>query len=182
MLHFDTDALVFKNFMQEHQQRVFNMVLNMLQHYQDAEDITQDVFADAFEKQQSFRGDSSVQTWLYRIAMNKCIDQLRRKELQRRWTRLSSLLSNTNNVTNRGSVDFVHPGTLAENHEKAVILYKALQKLAVNQRTAYVLSETEHLSYREISEVMKLSVSSVESLLFRAKKNLRNILETFYTG
>ncbi|CAN5522526.1 RNA polymerase sigma factor [soil metagenome] len=180
MLNFSTDALAFKAFMQQHQQQVFNAVLNMMQQVQDAEDITQEVFVDAFQKHKSFRGESSVSTWLYRIAMNKCIDLLRQKERQRKWKQLGSFFGAVNKTTD-GPADFAHPGTITENREKAVMFYQALQKLPVKQRTAYVLSETEHLSYKEISEVMKITIPAVESILFRARKNLRKILADFYT-
>jgi RNA polymerase sigma-70 factor (ECF subfamily) len=164
MLNFRDDATAFRAFISEHQNRVFNAVLNMVQHQQDAEDITQDVFVDVYRKPGSFRGEAAVSTWLYRIAMNKCIDHLRRRQ-RRRWE-----------AGEKEATDFVHPGIVAENREKAIFLYKAMKQLPPKQNEAWVLSEMENLSYKEISEVMKLSVASVESLLFRARQNLRKIL------
>jgi len=76
--------------------------------------------------------------------------------------------------------DFVHPGVVAENREKAAILYKAIDQLPETQKVAFLLSETDGLSYAEISEIVGTSVSSIESLLFRARKNLRKILADVY--
>jgi RNA polymerase sigma-70 factor (ECF subfamily) len=78
--------------------------------------------------------------------------------------------------------EFVYPGTQAENREKAKILYRAIGNLPLSQRTAFILCETENLSYKQISEVMDLTVASVESLLFRAKKNLRKIIGEYYNA
>jgi RNA polymerase sigma-70 factor (ECF subfamily) len=168
---FDQDAKAFKELMDEHQQVVFNAALNMVNNQADAEDITQDVFAVAFLSFHKFKGHASVRTWLYRIAVNKCIDFLRKKERQKKWSQLGNIFGIPNN--SHETTEFVHPGTQAENREKAKILYRGIGNLPLRQRTAFILCETENLSYKQISEVMNLTVASVESLLFRAKKNLR---------
>ena len=173
MLNFRDDAAAFRAFIDEHKQKVFNMVLNRIQHWEDAEEITQDVFVDVYRNASSFRGKASVNTWLYRITMNKCIDHLRRKTVRKKW-KFSS-----NAVHENEAIDFYHPGIASENKEKAVVLFKAMRQLPEKQYTAWVLSEIENLSYQEISEVMNTSLSSVESLLFRARQNLRKILSQF---
>lgn len=76
--------------------------------------------------------------------------------------------------------DLDHPGVLAENHERTEILYKQINQLPDNQRIAFTLCNMDGMSYKEISETMDLSVSSVESLIFRAKKNLRKKLFNYY--
>jgi RNA polymerase sigma factor (sigma-70 family) len=170
MLNFQ-DESTFRAFIKEHQDRVFNVVLKMVQQINDAEEITQDVFVDVYRRPDAFRGGSSVTTWLYRIAMNKSIDHLRRK---RKWSLFGSF-----NDTDQLS-DFSHPGVQVEDREKAMLLFKAMKKLPDKQHKAWVLSEMENLSYKEISEVMNVSISSVESLLFRARQNLRKILSVMY--
>ena len=77
--------------------------------------------------------------------------------------------------------DFFHPGISMENKENAGVLFKAIEKLPPNQKTAFVLNKMENLSYIEIAEVMKLSDSAVDALLQRAKKNLQKILKNYYT-
>ena len=145
---------------------------------QDAEDITQDVFVDVYHQSAAFRGEAAVSTWLYRIAMNKCIDHLRKK--QRRAKSGFMGLFHTGIVDEKGEMDFYHPGVATENKEKAVILFKAMKTLPEKQHTAWVLSELENLSYKEISEIMNVSLSSVESLLFRARQNLRKTIAGMY--
>ncbi len=75
---------------------------------------------------------------------------------------------------------FQHPGVLLENQERAAILFQALEKLPEKQKAAFVLHHLEALSYVEIAEVLQLSLSSVESLLFRAKQNLQRLLGDYY--
>src|SRR5258706_10915153 len=124
MLNFQ-DESTFRAFIKEHQDRVFNVVLKMVQQINDAEEITQDVFVDVYRKPDAFRGESSVTTWLYRIAMNKSIDHIRRK---RKWKLFGSFNSEINQPP-----DFIHPGVQAENREKANFLFKAMQKLPGKQ-------------------------------------------------
>src|SRR5258705_2498142 len=156
MLNFQDDAAAFRAFILEHQDRVFNTVLKMVQQVNDAEEITQDVFIDVYRKPGAFQGQSAVTTWLYRVAMNKCIDHLRKKE-KKKWFFSSAKNDNTE------PAEFFHPGIAAENREKTAILFKAMKKLPVNQYKAWILSELENLSYKEISEGMGVSLSSVES-------------------
>jgi RNA polymerase sigma factor (sigma-70 family) len=178
MLNFQDDAAAFRAFIREHQDRVFNVVLKMVQQASDAEEITQDVFVDVFRKPAAFRGESAVSTWLYRIAMNKCIDHLRKKEKKKIW---SAGFFSSAKKDNSEPAEFFHPGIAAENREKAAILFKATKKLPANQHKAWVLSEMENLGDKQISEVMEISLSSVESLLFRARQNLRKIISGMYT-
>jgi RNA polymerase sigma-70 factor (ECF subfamily) len=76
--------------------------------------------------------------------------------------------------------DFIHPGIILENKERAGILFKAIDRLPEKQKTAFILNKIEYLRYDEISEVMNLSKSSVESLIHRAKSNLQKYLYDFY--
>lgn len=168
MLDFSNDAAAFRKFIAEHQSRVFNAILNRIQDMHDAEELTQDVFIAVYRKPNAFRGESAVSTWLYRIAMNKCIDHLRKKQKQS-----GKQEFNTQNEP----VEFNHPGVAAENRENTRFLFKAMQQLPEKQYTAWMLSEMENLGYKEISDIMEVSLSSVESLLFRARQNLRKYLQ-----
>jgi RNA polymerase sigma factor (sigma-70 family) len=181
ILNFRDDPTAFRAFITEHQEKVFNIVLNRVQHTEDAEEITQDVFTDVFRKPEAYRGEAAVSTWLYRIAVNKCIDHLRRKQKRNAWNP-AALFRSRDATPAAEPADFVHPGIVSENKENAVILFKAIKQLPEKQHTAWMLSEMESLSYKQISEVMKVSIASVESLLFRARQNLRKILSAMYPG
>jgi len=182
MLNFRNDPTAFRAFITEYQDKVYNIVLNQVQNAEDAEEITQDVFVAVFQKPGAFRGNSAVSTWLYRIAINKSIDHLRKKQSNKRRGLLRLFTRSSVSGEENELKDFSHPGIVSENKEKAVILFKAMKKLSENQHTAWVLSEMENMSYKEISEIMDVSVSSVESLLFRARQNLRKILSGMYPG
>lgn len=177
---FRNDKEAFTAFIQQYQSLVMNTALGIVQNMEDAEEITQDVFLEVYHQYPTFKGESSISTWLYRITSNKCIDLLRRKKSKKRFAFITGLFTADSNEPVTDAAHFVHPGVQAENKEKAAILFNAIEQLPEKQKTAYVLCEMEQLSYREIAEVMHLSVSSVEALLFRARQNLRKILENFY--
>ena len=179
MLLFQDNEQAFRDFITQHQPRVYNAALNMLQNAEDAEEITQDVFVEAWHKAHTFKGESQVSTWLYRITINKCIDLIRSKKRKKRFAFLTQLFHDSGEPISDAS-DFVHPGIVSENKEKAATLYKAIEQLPETQKIAFLLSETGGLSYAEISEITGSSVSSIESLLFRARKNLRRILADYY--
>lgn len=179
MLNLRDNEQVFRDFIKQHQPRVYNTALNTLQNEQDAEEIAQDVFIEAYNKSHTFKGESQVSTWLYRITVNKCIDLIRSRKRKKRFAFITELFHESGEPIQDAS-DFVHPGIVAENREKASVLYKAIDQLPETQRIPFLLSETGGLSYAEISEIIGTSVSSIESLLFRARKNLRKILGDYY--
>ena len=174
------DPATFRAFIATHQDRVFNMVLKVVQDVHDAEEITQDVFVDVYRKPEAFRGEAAITTWLYRIAMNKCIDQQRRV-IRKRSKFLSFFFQPAQTETNE-PVDFMHPGAVAESREKTRLLFKALLQLPVNQKMAWVLAELEDLDYKDISTAMNMSVPAIESLLLQERKNLKKILAGLYPG
>lgn len=180
MLNFHHSREAFPDFIKLHQRRVYNVVLGMLQNQQDAEEITQDVFIEVYKKAGTFKGESAVGTWLYRIAVNKSIDHIRSKRSKKRFAVITGLFSPHSDEMINEPGYFVHPGVMSENKEKSKYLFAAVKSLPENQQTAFVLSEMEQLSYKEISEVMDTTVSAVESLLVRAKQNLRKSLAFFY--
>lgn len=159
--------------------KVYHTCLGLLQNEEDAEDITQEVFVSVYQSINQFKADSKLSTWVYRIAVTKSLEYLRSKNRKKRFAFVQSLFSVDNELkTDVGH--FYHPGVQLENKERAAVLFAAIDKLSENQKTAFVLHKLEHLSYAEIAEVMRSSVSSVESLLFRAKQNLQNILGDYY--
>jgi RNA polymerase sigma-70 factor (ECF subfamily) len=183
MLDFSINRDAFNQFIQQHRQRVYQIVLPVVQNEADAEEITQDVFVEAYQTAANFRGDAAISTWLYRIAMNKCIDHLRKMKRKKRFAIFAPLFNpHTHEPTAGAGADFYHPGIAAENKEKAAFLFKALRQLPEKQQSAWVLFEMEQLDYRQIADILNCSQSSVESLLFRARQNLRKVLEKFYPG
>jgi len=169
----------FKTIVESYQDMVYNTALGIVQNSEDAEDVAQEVFVQVYESIHQFKGDSKFSTWLYRIATSKALDHLRRKKRKKRFAFLQSLFgANEEEVIH--TPDFHHPGVSIENKEKAAVLFRAINKLPDNQKTAFTLHKIEGLSYQEVAEIMDTSLSSVESLMHRAKSNLRKMLEDYY--
>lgn len=173
------DQSAFKFIVDTWKDMVYNTALSIVQQEEDAEDVTQEVFVQVYQSIEGFKRESKFSTWLYRITLSKAMDHERRKKRKKRFAFVKSLFGEGSEVV-VDPPDFNHPGVSLDNKEKAAILFKAMESLPDNQRMAFVLNKVEGLSYQEISEVMETTVSAVESLLHRAKTNLRKELKTFY--
>ncbi|MBS1771782.1 MAG: RNA polymerase sigma factor [Bacteroidetes bacterium] len=174
------DKNAFRQLYEMFNSRVYNTCLYYLQHVPDAEEITQDVFIEVYHSSAKFRGGSSVSTWIYRVTVNKCLDKLRYNNRQKRFAFVSSIFNRDTGALQHDKPDFNHPGISLENKEKAGIVLNAIRQLPENQQTAFILKQVEGVSQKEISAIMDLSEKAVESLLQRAKANLRKILGDFY--
>lgn len=173
------DGQAFKRLVDEWQDMVYNTAVGIVQNADDADDITQDVFIQVYQSVSSFKGESKFSTWLYRIVVTKSLDHLKRKKRKKRFGFVQSLFG----VASEEEIhpeEFNHPGVLMENKEKANELFKALQQLPDNQRIAFTLHRLEAQKHQDIAEVMNMSVTAVESLIARAKGNLRKILKEYY--
>ena len=169
------DRQAFKELVETWQDMVYNTSIGFLQNEEDAEDISQEVFIKVYQSIYSFKGQSKLSTWIYRITVSKCLDHLRKKKRKKRFAFMQGLYGNDDTLAT-DPPDFIHPGVKTESKEKSIALFKAIDKLPENQKTAFVLNKVEELSYREISEIMDSSESAVDSLLQRAKKNLQILL------
>lgn len=175
----EKDNIAFKEIVDTKHLMVYNTVLSIIQNAEDAEDVAQDVFVQVYESIDSFKQESKLSTWLYRIAISKAMDHLRHKKTKKRFAFVQSLFGKNDELIN-DPPDFFHPGVALENKQNAAVLFKAIKTLPKNQHTAFILNRIEGLSYQEISEIMNMSVSAVDSLLQRAKSNLRKSLTGYY--
>lgn len=173
------DEQAFKKLVDEWQDMVYNTALGIVQNADDADDITQDVFIQVYQSVSSFKGESKFSTWLYRIVITKSLDHLKKKKRKKRFGFMQSLFGN-NSDEEIHPEEFNHPGVLMENKERAAELFKALQRLPDKQRIAFTLHRLEAQRHQDIAAVMELSVTAVESLIARAKRNLRQILKDYY--
>lgn len=166
-----TNKSDFTTLYNEYSVLVYNVALNYLQNVEDAEEITQDVFIQLHSSLHKFQEKSTLKTWIYRITINKCLDFIKHKNSRKRFFIFGKKSQNEFELLNMSN--FEHPGILLESKEKAAILFGIINELVENQKTAFLLSKVEGLSNPEIATIMKLSVSAVESLLFRAKAILK---------
>lgn len=177
----DAQNLEFRRVFQEHKHRVFNTALGLVQNRHDAEDVTQEVFVNLHQTLSSFKGQSQLSTWIYRITVNKSLDFLKAKQAKKRSGFVVSLFGSKSDEDRPIDVpDFVHPGVQMERQEAATALFRAINQLPEQQKVAFTLSKVEGLSYQEIADVLETSIPSIESLLFRAKQNLQKLLRDFY--
>jgi RNA polymerase sigma factor (sigma-70 family) len=159
----------------KYQINIYNTCLGLIQNENDAEEITQDVFIKMYQKSSSFKGDAAFSTWLYKIAVNECLQKIRSNKAQKRFGKIWDIFSNEK--IKEEVIDFIHPGVKTEKKEEAKMLLKAIKELPENQRVAITLKNIEGLSQQEIASVLEVSTSAVESLLSRAKQNLKKELE-----
>ena len=172
------DSNSYREFVNLFSGKVYNTSLGLLQDSSDAEDITQEVFIEVFNSISGFKSQSSLSTWLYRITINRCLDLIRKKKRKKRFALVKSIFVKEDRDDE--IPDFIHPGVILENREKSKIIFGSINRLPDNQRIAFTLNKIEDMSYKEISEIMNTSVSSVESLIHRAKENLKKLLKEYY--
>lgn len=171
----------FKELVQNYQKQVVNTCFGIIHDRDDAEDVAQEVFIEVFRSVDKFRAESKISTWLYRIAVNRSLNFIRDNKKRKWFQSFDDSAQNRNNELRSlvGSKSDT-PEYELEKNERAAMLHEAINSLPQNQKVAFTLSKYEDLSYQEISAVMNLSISSVESLLFRAKKNLQKKLYKCY--
>ena len=164
----------FRKIYDQYKKLVYNVALHYLQNIEDAEEITQDVFVQLHHSLSQFKENSEFKTWIYRITINKCLDFIKHKNSKKRLFIFGKKTENEFEIQNISN--FEHPGILLENRENAEILFGVINELSENQKTAFILSKIDGLSNPEISAIMSVSISSVESLIFRAKASLKEKL------
>ena len=170
------DETAFRFLVENYQDRIYNTALGIVNNAEDAEDVAQEVFIQVHRSIGSFKGESKLSTWMYRIATTRALDLLRSRKSKKRFGMLQRLFGEGNEPMVE-IPDFNHPGVAMDRKENAAKLFRAIGQLPENQKTAFTLHKLEDLSYQEISEVMKTSVPAVESLMHRARQNLKKILE-----
>ena len=174
------DQSAFKLLIDQQQEKVLNTCLGFVRNQHDAEDLTQEVFVEVYRSIANFRKESKLSSWIYRIAVSKSLEYLRAKKRKKRFAFFQSLIGLNDQIEHIAAGESHHPGLRLEDKERAKILFAAIDQLAENQKVAFTLHKVEGLSYKEIADIMEVSLSSIESLMFRAKKNLKKRLYHYY--
>ena len=171
----------FSLLIDDYQQKVFHTCISFVPNKEDAEDIAQEVFLEVYKSIGKFKGNSKLSTWIYKICTNKCLEFIRKKNAKKRLVFMQRILGTeipldkTNFFT-----EFNHPGILLEHKEQSETIYLAINTLPESQKTVFTLAKLDGKTYQEIAEITGKSMSSVESIMFRAKKNLQKKLANFY--
>ena len=143
--------------------------------FEEAEEITQDVFVKVFQHSKDFKQEADIKTWIYRITINQSLDYIKSKERKKRsfW---SNIIGSKDSEINPSLSDFNHPGLEMENKEALKELMRKIYQLPEQQKTAIILLKIEDLSQREVAQIMNLSEGAIESLFQRAKSTLKKML------
>ena len=176
------DCEAFDEIVALYKDGIYNYVWRMISNREDAEDLAQEVFVRAFKAIKTFRRESNLRTWLYRIAMNLCVDKYRRAGLEKQYF---VSLEHKQQGEDGESVAFDLPDTthdpqrVFEQTELQAEIQKALSKLPEKLRSAVLLFDLEGMSYDEIADAIGCPVGTVKSRIFNARVQLRRILKVY---
>lgn len=170
------DAEAFDHLVEAHYRSVYNTAYRMLRTPSAASDATQTTFVRVWEALSSFRGDASFSTWLYRITMNVCLDELRRGKNQP--LSLTREDEDGEPSEDREMPDLSNePAGTAEQRELQELVHEAISRLSGDFRAVIVLYDIRGLSYQEISDALEIPLGTVKSRLNRARQALREEME-----
>ena len=173
----NSNIKTFDELVEKTQKPLFRLALNILKDEDVAMDIVQDTYVKAWENWYGFRSQSDPKTWLYRIAINLSLNQLKKNQRIVNFNKFTNEdLDNDNEKYTYEPADPTSIEQLLNNKERNILIKKAIDNLPINQKLVLQLFYYEGFHYQEVSEILNISVSAVESLLFRARKNLKKYL------
>ncbi|CAN5857521.1 sigma-70 family RNA polymerase sigma factor [soil metagenome] len=158
----------FEEVYRAHSAKLFGLVLRMVGNAADAEDLLQDIFLAAHRKLDGFRGESALGTWLYRLAMNQCLDYLRSRSAKT--SQLTDALDDERALPETGGRG------IAEQAVSKVDLERALAQLPEGCRAAFLLYDVEGLEHREVAEALGIAEGTSKSQVHKARLKLRGLL------
>lgn len=167
------DAYAFEQLMEKHQSKMYAVALRMCANRDDAQDCLQDAMLRIYKALPSFKGQSSFSTWAYRITMNTCLDDLRRKKV-RQSTSLDVMLDMGWTPSDEDDTPERH----ADNAEMRRAISRAIQTLPEEMRAAVVLRDIQGFTYEEIAGILSANVGTVKSRISRGREKLREILSS----
>lgn len=175
------NQVAFGQLIDAYQQKIFGTCISFIPNKEDAEDVAQEVFLEVFKSISKFKSNAKLSTWIYKITTNKCLEFIRKKKTKKRFSFMQTLSGDDLPIPMTPYfVEINHPGILLENKEKTALIFKAIDTLPAQQKVIFTLAKIDGKRYQEIVEITGKSLSSVESILFRAKKNLQKKLANFY--
>jgi len=175
----DQDA--FAQLVRRHEDQVFTMALRLLCNREDARDLAQEVFLTVYQSLERFRGEAQFRTWLYRVTINRCRDEIRRRSTIKHTRPVSLDRMMGGDEERAASVEPASrdaaPEAVARGHETERIVQDAIGQLAEELREAIVLRDVRDLAYDEMAQVLDIPVGTVRSRLNRARTRLAELLE-----
>jgi len=170
----NAEEKAYKELIDTYKNKILKTALSFVPFFEDAEDITQEVFIEVFRSIKKFRQDSSLSTWIYRISVNKSINYTKKNRKYFENKSINDYYAFENIQSQNDSNETLYN---MESKQLAQLIHNALQTLNEKQRTVFVMHKIEGIPYKEISNLLGISLSSVESLMHRAKLKLQKKLD-----
>ena len=172
------DMRAFEELVARHRDKVYSRALSMLRNEEDAVDVSQEAWVKGWQRLKQFQGESSFLTWMTRIVINLCLDQLRKHKRQKSES-IEELEEESGGVERQMPVLTVNPSAGLERGELRQKIDEALLKLTYEHRTVLVLHEFEELEYKEIAKRMDCSIGTVMSRLFYARRRMAALMASY---
>ncbi|MFM8471328.1 MAG: RNA polymerase sigma factor [Limisphaerales bacterium] len=171
------DMLAFEELVARHRDKIYARAFSMMRNEEDAIDLSQEAWVKAWQRLKQFQGDSSFATWMTRIVINLCLDQLRRQKRTRAES-IEQLDEELGGVERQMPVVTSNPTEGLERAELRKRIDKAMNQLSYEHRTVLILHEFEEMEYKQIAKVMNCSIGTVMSRLFYARRRLASLLQS----
>lgn len=169
------DMKAFEELVARHRDKIYARAYSMMRNEEEAIDLSQEAWVKGWQRLRQFQGESSFGTWLTRIVINLCLDQLRKQKRQRTES-IEAMSEESGGVERQMPVVTVNPTAGLERGELRQRIDRALGQLSYEHRTVLVLHEFEELEYKEIAKVMECSIGTVMSRLFYARRKMAALL------
>lgn len=169
------DMGAFEELVARHRDKIFGRAVSMMRNEQEAIDLSQEAWVKGWQRLAQFQGDSSFSTWMTRIVINLCLDQLR-KQKRRQTDSIEAMDEESGGVERQMPVVTINPTERLERGELRARIDRGLAQLSPEHRTVLVLHEFEELDYKGIAKAMDCSIGTVMSRLFYARRKLAAVL------
>src|SRR5260221_13548043 len=172
------DMPAFEELVLRHRDKIFARAFSMMRNEDEALDLSQEAWVKGWQRLKQFQGESSFVTWMTRIVINLCLDQLRKQKRQRAES-IEQLDEELGGVERQMPAVTVNPTEGLERSELRARIDRALNQLSYEHRTLLILHEFEDLEYKEIAKRMECSIGTVMSRLFYARRKMANLMARY---
>lgn len=174
----DGDTFAFEELVARHRDKIFARAFSMMRNEEEAVDLSQEAWVKGWQRLKQFQGESSFATWMTRIVINLCLDQIR-KQKRHRSESIEQMDEESGGVERQMPVVSVNPTAGLEKQELRQRIDKALALLSYEHRTVLILHEFEELEYKEIAKRMECSIGTVMSRLFYARRRMASLMAAY---
>ena len=172
------DMLAFEELVARHRDKIYARAFSMMRNEEEAVDLSQEAWVKGWQRLKQFQGESSFVTWMTRIVINLCLDQLRKQKRQRAES-IEHLDEELGGVERQMPTVTINPTEGLERSELRARIDRALNLLSHEHRTVLILHEFEDLEYKEIAKRMECSIGTVMSRLFYARRKMANLMMSY---